>query len=143
MQIANVNNFETMLVIAPGFVSSHIAMDLILVSWIQWIGNKGCMENLFDIEVLVVYHFVERDSCLLIIQSCFLSTTVSSIRNLDKFQFPSLWFPKSKFWTFYTFYYSTHFTLLVCIYTPWKHQKTSGFLMFSGGIERDQWYEKS
>ena len=79
-----------MLVIAPGFVSSHIAMDLILVSWIQWIGNKGCMENLFDIEVLVVYHFVERDSCLLIIQSCFLSTTVSSIRNLDKFQLSSL-----------------------------------------------------
>ena len=24
-------------------------------------------------------------------------------------------------------------------YTPWKHQKTSGFLMFSGGIEVEQW----
>ena len=48
------------------------------------------MENVFDIEVLVVYHFVERDSCLLIIQSCFLSTTVSPIRNLDKFQLSSL-----------------------------------------------------
>ena len=26
-------------------------------------------------------------------------------------------------------------------YTPWKHQKASGFLMFSRGIERDQWHE--
>ena len=25
--------------------------------------------------------------------------------------------------------------------TPWKHQKTFGFLMFSGGIEGDQWHE--
>ena len=25
---------------------------------------------------------------------------------------------------------------LVSFYTPWKHQKTSDFLMFSGGIER-------
>ena len=24
---------------------------------------------------------------------------------------------------------------------PWKQQKTRGFLMFSGGIERDQWHE--
>ena len=31
----------------------------------------------------------------------------------------------------------THFMSLVCFYTPWKRQKTSGFLMFSGGIERD------
>ena len=28
---------------------------------------------------------------------------------------------------------------LAPIYTPWKHQKTRGFLMFSSGIERDQW----
>ena len=26
-------------------------------------------------------------------------------------------------------------------YSPGKHQKTSGFLMFSGGIEKDQWHE--
>ena len=30
---------------------------------------------------------------------------------------------------------------LVPLYTPSKHQKTSGFLLFSGGIERDQWHE--
>ena len=29
---------------------------------------------------------------------------------------------------------------LVSFYTPWK-QKTRGFLMFSGGVERDHWYE--
>ena len=27
---------------------------------------------------------------------------------------------------------------LVSFYTPWKHQKTKGFLMFSRGIERDR-----
>ena len=26
-------------------------------------------------------------------------------------------------------------------YTPWKHLKVSGFLTFSGGIEKDQWHE--
>ena len=35
----------------------------------------------------------------------------------------------------------THSTLLISFDTPWKHQKTSGFLMFSWGIKRDQWYE--
>ena len=30
---------------------------------------------------------------------------------------------------------------LVSFDTLRKHQKTFGFLMFSGGIERDQWHE--
>ena len=33
-----------------------------------------------------------------------------------------------------------HFMPLVSFYTSWKHQKISGFLMFLGGIERDQWH---
>ena len=35
----------------------------------------------------------------------------------------------------------THFMPVISFYTPWKHQKTSGFLMFLGGIERDQLHE--
>ena len=31
--------------------------------------------------------------------------------------------------------------LLVSLYAPGKLQKTSGFLKFSRGIERDQWHE--
>ena len=34
-----------------------------------------------------------------------------------------------------------HFMPLVSLDTPWKHQKTKGFLMFSEGIESDQWHE--
>ena len=30
---------------------------------------------------------------------------------------------------------------LVSSCTSWKYQKTSAFLMFSGGVERDQWHE--
>ena len=30
---------------------------------------------------------------------------------------------------------------MASFYTPWKHKKTFGFLMFLGGIERDQWHE--
>ena len=26
-------------------------------------------------------------------------------------------------------------------YTPGKHHKTNGFLIFSGGLEREQWHE--
>ena len=25
------------------------------------------------------------------------------------------------------------------LYTPWKYQKTSGFLLFSGGIKMEHW----
>ena len=39
------------------------------------------------------------------------------------------------------FYLSAHFMPLVSFYTPWKHQKTRGFLMPPGGTERDQWHE--
>ena len=35
----------------------------------------------------------------------------------------------------------TYFIPLASFGTPWKHQKTSGFLMFSGRIEREQWHE--
>ena len=34
-----------------------------------------------------------------------------------------------------------HFRPLISFYTPYKHQKTKAFLMFSKGIERDQWHE--
>ena len=40
--------------------------------------------------------------------------------------------------------YLTYFTPLVSFFTPWKHQKISGFLMFSGGITWwDQWHNLS
>ena len=34
---------------------------------------------------------------------------------------------------------STHFSPIFYIYTPWKRQKTKGFLMFSGGVEMKLW----
>ena len=34
-----------------------------------------------------------------------------------------------------------HFEPLFSFCTPWKHHNISGFLMFSGGIERDLWHE--
>ena len=35
----------------------------------------------------------------------------------------------------------TRFLPLASFYTPWKHKKNSSFLMFSGGMEREQWHE--
>ena len=35
----------------------------------------------------------------------------------------------------------TRSMLLVSFYTLWKHHKISGFLMFSGGIEKDQYHK--
>ena len=34
-----------------------------------------------------------------------------------------------------------HFMRLVSFYTLCKHQKTFSFLMFSGGMEKEQWHE--
>ena len=30
---------------------------------------------------------------------------------------------------------------MVSFYTSWKHQKTGGFMLVKGGIERDTWRE--
>ena len=35
----------------------------------------------------------------------------------------------------------THVIPLVSFYTPWKDQKNSDFLMFSGVMEREKWHE--
>ena len=35
----------------------------------------------------------------------------------------------------------THFRQIFPFYTPWKHQKTKGYLMFSGGIKWEVWPE--
>ena len=34
-----------------------------------------------------------------------------------------------------------HFMPLISFYNPLKHDKTSGFLIFLGDIEREQWHE--
>ena len=36
-------------------------------------------------------------------------------------------------------YWLTHFNSVSHFYTPWKRQKTKGFLTFSGGIEMWHW----
>ena len=33
------------------------------------------------------------------------------------------------------------FYIIGLFFTPWKHQKTRGFLIFSGCIEKHQWHE--
>ena len=45
---------------------------------------------------------------------------------------------ETSFWRTFLF---THFIPLIFFDTPWKHQKTRVFLVFSGGIKRDQRYE--
>ena len=30
---------------------------------------------------------------------------------------------------------------MISFYTPWRYEKKQSFLMFSGGMERDQWNE--
>ena len=36
-------------------------------------------------------------------------------------------------------YNFNYFQPMFHFYTPWKYQKTAGFLMFSGGIEVEHW----
>ena len=46
----------------------------------------------------------------------------------------------SKFCKIFQYNILTHFMPLISLYTPWKYQKTSGILMFSEIIKRDQWH---
>ena len=42
-----------------------------------------------------------------------------------------------------SFFFTSGDNLVNPLYTPWKHQKTRGFLMFSRDIEREKWHEIS
>ena len=42
------------------------------------------------------------------------------------------------FWTI-QFLFLTYFSQVLQFYTSWKHQKTKGFLTFSGGVEMEYW----
>ena len=44
-------------------------------------------------------------------------------------------------WLSIEYFTLTHFMPLVSFDTPSKHEKTKGFLMLSGGIEKYQWHE--
>ena len=39
------------------------------------------------------------------------------------------------------FLHLIYFQRIMYFYSPWKHQKNYGFLMFSGGIELDYWFK--
>ena len=43
--------------------------------------------------------------------------------------------------TTFKLFHLTHFRPMSPFYTPWKRQKTRGFLKFSGSIEREHWSE--
>ena len=46
---------------------------------------------------------------------------------------------KNTFWIHFKTFWLTHFSPMPHFYTPWKRQKTYGFLTFSGGIEMWHW----
>lgn len=56
--------------------------------------------------------------------------------NLSRRRNPLEFYCQLKF--FKTLNSLTHSMSQVSFYTPWKYQKTRGFIFFSGGIERDQ-----
>ena len=45
----------------------------------------------------------------------------------------------SHWWNFVHGSFSTHFQPIFHTYAPWKHKKTSGFQVFSRGIEVEHW----
>ena len=60
------------------------------------------------------------------------------------------WLTHVVLWSFWylntfsrTFNTLPHFMPMFHFYTPWKRQKTKGFLTFSGGIEMEHWNELS
>ena len=75
-----------------------------------------------------------------------INTPFSSVSIVDSEQVNVTWFCLVSaclllqlFFSFSCFF--NPFRATDFFYTPGLHQKTSGFLMFSGGIKRDQWHE--
>ena len=51
------------------------------------------------------------------------------------------WISLNLCWVVASFKILIHLKLLVSLCTSWKHQKTRGVMMRSGGIDRYQWHE--
>ena len=98
----------------------------------------------FYTQPIVAFDYCSRRSCTSLYAhptirvdccSCLSYATVSTLATVEV--------DCSRCWSYTSFITSsqlsviTHFMPLISFDTPWKHQKTSGFLMFSGGIKRD------
>ena len=76
-----------------------------------------------------------------LITTFFIETKCWRLQHLSKLQQLLLFAHKQRITIYSNICKLTHFTVLISFYTPWKQQKTYCFLMFSEGIERDQWHE--
>ena len=69
---------------------------------------------------------------------CSQCTTSPSYKLLDQIQGYQLNFSRDEL---NSLSFLFHFMPLISFYAPRKHQKTRVFLVFSGGIARNQWHE--
>ena len=60
-----------------------------------------------------------------------INPPVTALKFLYEITWSSIWDPFSRL------KYITHIMTLVSFYSPWKDQKTYGFLLISGGIKKN------
>ena len=128
---------------------SHYWTDQISQGFIYLVRTQNFLKS---------FHFWHLDSLLSIYYAPFI--TPVCVLGVNKFYFFGIFYVPTKWMILNRISYSifpfysvhetmnlpeqlTHIMSLASFYTSWKYQKTSGFLMFSGGIKREQWHEMS
>ena len=96
---------------------------------------------LYFLTVSLTFHTLRPETLLKIDSStgvflwiCEISMSSFFIEHLQ-WLFLRYWNSQDQIWRWF---FLSHFIQLVFFSNDWKYQKTSGFLMFSGGIMRDQ-----
>ena len=104
-----------------------------------------CFASLAELQALVLDNDFHNSQGISFLQDLSLISPVSGSSRLtnvgEKYTLPISESFLSQLWSVSTasVICLTHFSLVSHFYTSWKHQKTFGFLMFSGGIEMWHW----
>ena len=113
-----------------------LAMPWNGISW-KCCALQRIIELLHFLKIYYVNQTIKMHNIVLIMLTCTISCWMYSNLTMKTAKITSV----DIFLVFSLLAQSTNSLSLISFYTPWKHQKTSGFLMFSGGIERDYWHE--
>ena len=88
--------------------------------------------------------WIKIPSCYVLYINC-IGISCIEVRRKTSLSFKRFFAHKEQFWNKlenkFIFLALTHFRLIFRFYIPWKCQKTSSFLTFSGDIEREHWPE--
>ena len=113
-----------------------------LKAWKPFLLKKQTLTQVFSCEYCEIFKniILYRISPVVASDALHAIALITSLMLNYKFSLTRLYCVRTIVWVWYWRWFTlTHFSPMPHFYTPWKRQKTIGFLAFSGGIEMWHW----